>query len=167
MDTLRLAGTVPESIVDGPGIRYTVFTQGCPHRCPACHNPQTHDFDGGTVVPVANLLADITKRFTKAVTLSGGEPFCQPQPLAQLATALRAQGFDVMAYSGYTFAQLQAMPDPAVRELLSQLSLLVDGRFIPEQRDISLRFRGSTNQRVLDVPASLTAGAAVWAEQYR
>ena len=86
MPALRIAGTIPESIVDGPGIRYVLFTRGCPHSCPGCHNPQTHDFAGGREVQVSDLLTDITRRsFVKAVTLSGGEPFCQPAPLAELA----------------------------------------------------------------------------------
>lgn len=166
--TLRVAGTVAESIVDGPGLRYTVFVQGCPHGCPGCHNPQTHDFAGGTEMTVQALLDDIA-RFPHlgGITLSGGEPFCQAAALAALAAALREKGKHLMAYSGYTFEELLALPDPAVRALLEQLDLLVDGRFVLAERSVELRFRGSANQRVLDVPASLAAGAAVWAEQYR
>ena len=102
MSVLRVAGTIPESIVDGPGIRYVLFTQGCPHRCPGCHNPQTHDFSGGREMTVEALLADITARpYVKAVTFSGGEPFAQPEPLAELAAGLKARGFHLMRYSGY------------------------------------------------------------------
>ena len=94
MAELRIAGTIGESIVDGPGIRYVLFTQGCPHGCPGCHNPQTHDFNGGKVVDTALLLADIRKNpFVKAVTFSGGEPFAQPLALAELASALKEQGY--------------------------------------------------------------------------
>ncbi|MBR4992475.1 MAG: anaerobic ribonucleoside-triphosphate reductase activating protein [Clostridia bacterium] len=166
MSALRIAGTIPESIVDGPGIRYVLFTQGCPHGCPGCHNPQTHDFAGGTEVQVSDLLADILKRpYVKAVTLSGGEPFCQPAPLAQLAAALKDKGFHLMCYSGYTFEELLQLEE--ARPLLEQLDLLVDGRFVESRKNIELRFRGSDNQRVLDVPASLAAGSAVWCETYR
>jgi len=166
MSTLRIAGTIPESIVDGPGIRYVLFTQGCPHSCPGCHNPQTHDFAGGREVQVSDLLTDITRRsFVKAVTLSGGEPFCQPAPLAELAAALKEKGFHLMCYSGFTFEELLQKED--ARPLLEQLDLLVDGRFVESRKNIELRFRGSDNQRVLDVPASLAAGSAVWCEKYR
>ena len=165
---LRIAGTIAESIVDGPGIRFVLFTQGCPHHCPECHNPQTHDFAGGEERTTEELFAEITKnRFVRAVTFSGGEPFCQPAPLAELSCALREKGYHLMSYSGFTFEQLQASADPAVHELLSQLDLLVDGPFLIAERNISLRFRGSANQRVLDVPKSLAAGEAVWNEQYR
>ena len=166
MSTLRIAGTIPESIVDGPGIRYVLFTQGCPHSCPGCHNPQTHDFAGGREVQVSDLLTDITRRsFVKAVTLSGGEPFCQPAPLAELAAALKEKGFHLMCYSGFTFEEL--LQKEYARPLLEQLDLLVDGRFVESRKNIELRFRGSDNQRVLDVPASLAAGSAVWCEKYR
>ena len=166
--TIRIAGTIGESIVDGPGMRYIVFTQGCPHHCPGCHNPETHDFAGGTEMTTDGLLADIAKNpFIRAVTFSGGEPFCQPAPLAEIAAALKKQGYHVMSYTGYTFEELLALEDPAVRALLDQLDLLVDGRFLEAQRNIDLRFRGSENQRILDVPASLAAGQAVWCEKYR
>lgn len=166
MSTLRIAGTIPESIVDGPGIRYVLFTQGCPHGCPGCHNPQTHDFAGGKAVQVSDLLSDILKRpYVKAVTLSGGEPFCQPAALAELADGLKDKGFHLMCYSGFTFEELSQRAD--ARPLLEKLDLLVDGRFVEAEKNIGLRFRGSANQRVLDVPASLAAGAAVWCEQYR
>lgn len=165
---LRIAGTVGESIVDGPGFRYTVFTQGCPHHCPGCHNPQTHDFAGGTEIQLDTLLRDMLKNpFVRGVTFSGGEPFCQAKPLFLLAEELKKADKHLMAYSGYTFEQLLALDDPFVRRLLGKLDLLVDGPYIADERNIELRFRGSANQRVLDVQASLTAGAPVWDERYR
>ncbi len=158
--TIILAGTMRESIVDGPGIRYVVFAQGCPHHCEGCHNPQTHPFTGGTTMTVAQVYADIVRSpYVKAVTFSGGEPFCQPQAFALLGTALRAQGYHLMAYSGYTFAQLQDMP--TVQPLLHRLDLLVDGKFELEHRDVSLRFRGSPNQLLIDVQATLAQGEIV------
>lgn len=166
--TLRIAGTIGESIVDGPGIRYVIFTQGCPHHCPGCHNPETHDFAGGTEMSTDTLLADIAKNpFIRGVTFSGGEPFSQPGPLAEIARELKKRGFHLMAFTGYTYEELTALEDPAADALLEQLDLLVDGRFIQAQRNIDLRFRGSENQRILDVPASRAAGKAVWCETYR
>lgn len=168
MKPLRLAGIVPESIVDGPGIRYAIFVQGCPHHCPECHNPQTHDFSGGSEVLPETILAELEgKPYLRGVTLSGGEPFCQAEALHALAAALKQRGKHVMAYTGYTFEELLASDDPFVRPLLEQLDLLVDGRFVLAEKSLELKFRGSANQRVLDVPASLAAKAAVWAEQYR
>ncbi len=166
--TLRIAGTARESIVDGPGIRYTVFTQGCPHHCPGCHNPQTHTFEGGRDVGLEELIKDICRNpMIKGVTFSGGEPFCQPGPLSELAAGLREKGKHIMVYTGYTFEQLCEMDDPAAGKLLRLTDLLVDGPFIQQERNIELRFRGSANQRILNVPASLKAGAPVWEEQYR
>ena len=168
MKTLHLAGIVPESIVDGPGIRYTVFVQGCPHHCEGCHNPQTHAFGVGTDTAPEDILAELDKKpYLKGITLSGGEPFCQAEALAELAASLKARGKHVMAYTGYTFEQLLALEDPFVRPLLAQLDLLVDGPFVFAEKSLDLKFRGSANQRVLDVPASLAAEKAVWAEQYR
>ena len=166
MALLRIAGTIGESIVDGPGIRYVLFTQGCPHGCPGCHNPQTHDFNGGKEVDTDLLLRDIVKNsFVKAVTFSGGEPFAQPEALAELAAVLKDKGFHLMCYSGYTFEQLLQRED--ARPLLDKLDLLVDGPFVEARKSIELCFRGSDNQRVLDVPASLAAYAPVWCEKYR
>ena len=168
MKALQLAGIVPESIVDGPGVRYTIFVQGCPHGCPGCHNPQTHAFTGGTSTQPEEILAEIDgKPYIRGVTLSGGEPFCQAEALCALAKSLKARGKHLMAYTGYTFEELLALDDPFVRPLLEQLDLLVDGRFVEAEKSLDLHFRGSANQRVLDVPASLRAGAQVWAEQYR
>ncbi len=164
---LRLAGTVAESIVDGPGIRYVIFTQGCPHRCPGCHNPETHDFTGGYAVEIGRLLAEIRRSpLVAGVTFSGGEPFAQAEALLPLAEALRADGRHLMAFTGYTFEELMEGGEET-RALLSTLDLLVDGPFVQEQRSLTLRFRGSKNQRVLDVPQSLAAGTPVWAEGYR
>ncbi len=153
--------------MDGPGFRYTIFTQGCPHQCLGCHNPQTHDFAGGHEVTVQTLLADILQNpMLSGVTFSGGEPFAQAAPLAALAQALHQHGKHIMVYSGYTFEELLALGQDA-RALLSQCDLLVDGRYEEAQRSLTLRFRGSHNQRVLDVPKSLVQGKAVWNEQYR
>lgn len=167
-DVVCLAGTVSESIVDGPGLRYTIFAQGCPHHCPGCHNPQTHAFDTGKQMQITDILQDICKNpLLSGVTFSGGEPFCQAEPLYYLAEQLKGKGKHLMAYSGYTFEELCQLPDPFVLKLLSLLDLLVDGKFVETERNLELRFRGSNNQRVLDVPKSLAQNMPVWAETYR
>lgn len=159
---LRIAGVIDESIVDGPGLRFVIFTQGCPHHCPGCQNPQTHDFAGGQEVKISTLLADVqADPLISGVTLSGGEPFCQPKALAELVRVLRQGGKHIMAYTGYTWEQLLQMDDPDVYELLKQCDVLVDGPFIEAQRDLTLQFRGSRNQRLIDVPASLRDGHVV------
>ncbi len=162
-EKLRLSGIVGESIVDGPGIRMTVFTQGCPHHCPGCHNPQTHDFEGGyweTVEAVAQRYEG--NPLLRGVTLSGGEPFCQAKPLVELCRKVREKGGNIWAYSGYTFEQLTGENAPEnARGLLELCDVLVDGPFVLAQRDLNLYFRGSANQRLIDVPASLSAGCAV------
>lgn len=165
--TLRIAGTIGESIVDGPGFRYVIFTQGCPHHCPGCHNAQTHSFTDGTLVDSDTLVQDVLQNpLLSGVTFSGGEPFCQAEGLCAVADGLAGKKH-LMAYTGYTLEELLALPDPWVRRLLAHLTLLVDGRYLASARDLTLRFRGSRNQRVLDVPASLAAGKAVWIEAYR
>ena len=165
---VNVAGVMGDSIVDGPGIRVAIFVQGCCHHCEGCHNPESWAFGAGTDMSVEELFAMVKANpLCRGVTFSGGEPFCQPEPLYHLAVELKKKGKHLMAYSGYTFEQLMELPDPYVQKLLSQLDLLVDGPFIEAERNIELRFRGSANQRVLDVPASLAANAPVWAEQYR
>ena len=158
---LDLAGIVEDSIVDGPGLRCTVFAQGCPHRCPGCHNPETWPFGCGTPMEekrVAEIAA--SNPLCRGVTFSGGEPFAQAEGFAALARALRERGFEVASYSGYTFEQL-LNGTPAQRELLSTIDVLIDGPFLLAERSLELVFRGSRNQRILDVPASLAAGQAV------
>ena len=158
---LDLAGIVEDSIVDGPGLRCTVFAQGCPHRCPGCHNPETWPFGCGTPMEekrVAEIAA--SNPLCRGVTFSGGEPFAQAAGFAALARALRERGFEVASYSGYTFEQL-LNGTPAQRELLSTIDVLIDGPFLLAERSLELVFRGSRNQRILDVPASLAAGQAV------
>ncbi len=165
---IRLAGYAPESVVDGPGIRFVLFAQGCEHACPGCHNPQTHDKEGGDLVDLAEIFDRIKKaKLIRGVTFSGGEPYLQAAPLAQLARQVKALGLGLVTYSGYTFEQLQtiAARDKNVRDLLAASDILVDGKFMAAQRDTSLAFRGSANQRLIDVPRSLLAGQAVlWEE---
>lgn len=164
---IRLAGLVPESIVDGPGLRFAIFVQGCPHHCEGCHNPETHDFQAGRVADVDRIFEKIQQYpLIHGVTFSGGEPFCQPQPLAYLAERLKEKGYHLMCYSGYTFEELlgRAASDRDTERLLQCLDILVDGRFELPQRSLELKFRGSKNQRILDVPKSIAEGRAIDAE---
>ena len=153
MPDLRVSGIVEESVVDGPGVRFVVFTQGCEHHCPGCHNSHTHALDGGTMMPTDAILARFDEDpLLSGITFSGGEPFLQPEALADLAEAVHARGKDVMVYSGFTFEQLleQEGQDPAVRRLLEQADILVDGPYVESRRDLELEFRGSDNQRLLN-----------------
>lgn len=149
---LRIAGIVRESIVDGPGIRFTVFAQGCPHGCKGCHNESTHDFAGGYDCGLNKILYEIDKNpLLSGVTFSGGEPFCQAQGFYELGIEIKNRGLDLIAYSGYTFEELSelAKDDKYISKLLDVIDYLVDGPFILEERDLTLDFRGSRNQRFL------------------
>lgn len=161
---IRIADIINESIVDGPGYRMTVFTQGCPHNCPGCHNPHTHSFAGGRIVSVG----DIIKKFSEnplmsGLTLSGGEPFCQAASCAELAKAVHSLKKNVIVYSGYTFEQLKDLSetDDGINSLLNNADILIDGKFDISQKSLELRFKGSRNQRTLDLRASVKSGKAV------
>lgn len=159
---LRIAGIVQDSIVDGPGIRYVIFTQGCPHRCVGCHNPQTHDFAAGEEADTEQILRQIRENpLLSGVTFSGGEPFCQAQALLPVARAVKAYGRNLMIYTGYLLEELQKMEDPDVQALLALADILVDGPFVLEQRDLTLPYRGSANQRVIDLARTRAAGEVV------
>ena len=158
---LNVSGIVSDSIVDGPGIRTTIFSQGCPHHCKGCHNPETWAFGCGTDIPV-KAIVDIVKSnpLCKGVTFSGGEPFSQAAAFAKLAVLLKAEGYEVASYSGYTFEELLEGSE-AQQQLLSVIDILIDGRFLLEQKSLEIAFRGSRNQRILDVKKSLAEGRAV------
>ncbi|WP_295074877.1 anaerobic ribonucleoside-triphosphate reductase activating protein [Ruminococcus sp.] len=163
---LRIAGTVNDSIVDGPGIRFTVFVQGCPHNCKGCHNPQTHDFEGGTVADTEELLEKIKGNpLLDGVTFSGGEPFCQAEALASLGKQIKELGLNIVTYTGYTFEKLyEERSLNNWDELLGVTDILIDGPFILEQKDWEIKFRGSSNQRYIDCKKSLETGKAVETE---
>lgn len=163
---LRIAGTVNDSIVDGPGIRFTIFTQGCPHHCEGCHNPQTHDFNGGETVDTEDLLKKIKENpLLDGVTFSGGEPFCQAQALAKLGREIKALGLNIITYTGYTFEKLYLERENDYwGELLGVTDFLIDGPFILAQKDWEIKFRGSSNQRYIDCQKSLENGTAIEAE---
>lgn len=166
-NVLRISGVVRESIVDGKGLRFVVFCQGCPHHCPGCHNPQTHDFAGGYEIELDKIVREVEKNpLLQGVTFSGGEPFCQAAAFAELAKRLKAipgMRLNIMSYSGWTYEQLceRAKTDDGVRELLAISDYLVDGPFVLAERDLTLRYRGSRNQRYIDLHQTRVAGKVV------
>ncbi len=145
---VRIAGVVPESYVDGEGIRYAIFMQGCLRNCKGCHNPATHALDGGKIVDTAELISDIKKNpLLMGITLTGGEPFLQIPAAIELAKATKNLGLNVWCYTGYKIEEIPA----AAMELLNFVDILVDGEYIEELRDLDLDFRGSKNQRIIEV----------------
>ncbi len=151
---IRLFGVMRESIVDGPRLRYVIFVQGCPHKCAGCHNPESHSYGGGKETTTEKIWNDIIKNpLIKGLTFSGGEPFLWGHELAVIAKKAIERGMDIMTYSGFTYEHLlqKSKAEPSVHELLSVTNYLVDGRYVEAQRDLNLHFRGSSNQRILDV----------------
>lgn len=186
--TISLYGTVPDSIVDGPGLRYAVFVQGCSHGCPGCHNPESQPAEGGTETTLAALLADIRANgLAHDVTLSGGEPFEQPKACAALAAELKRNGYGIWCYTGYLYDDLAGRAeaartqqaqreeagltgnaltegiadDLAVGDLLDSIDVLVDGPFVESRKSLELKWCGSSNQRLIDVPATRRTGSIV------
>ena len=160
MSVLRISGVVSDSIVDGPGIRFVIFSQGCVHHCKGCHNPSTFDLNGGTVVEIDDLMNEIKKNpLLKGVTFSGGEPFLQASSFAEIAKQCHSLGLDVISYTGYTFETLVSGFDehPEWKTLLENVDILIDGPFIEEKKSLMLLFRGSSNQRILNAKVSLNA----------
>ena len=162
--TVRVAGLIQDSIVDGPGLRFVVFTQGCDRCCEGCHNPETWDINGGTDITAEKIIAEMLGNpLTDGLTLSGGEPFSQAAECVKVASAARGEGLNVWVYTGYTFEELltRAESEQAVKELIGLTDVLVDGKFLLAERTLSLKWRGSRNQRVLDCQKSIAAGEAV------
>jgi anaerobic ribonucleoside-triphosphate reductase activating protein len=169
---LELSGIVSDSIVDGPGIRTTVFSQGCPHHCPGCHNPETWEFGCGTPIEEEAVLHIVRSNpLCRGVTFSGGEPFAQAEAFTKLAKLLKEAGYEVASYTGYTFEQL-LKGNRHQLALLENIDILIDGPFLMEEKTLELSFRGSRNQRIIHVPESLRQGKAVcitsgrWAGDY-
>lgn len=154
----RVSGIIRESVVDGPGLRSVIFAQGCPRRCPGCHNPDSLDPDGGTLMDVDEVIAMIIKiKLISGVTFSGGEPFMQAGAFAKMADVLSRRGLNIMTYTGYTWEELLEMTekDEEINALLERTDYLVEGPFIEAQKDLNLPFRGSRNQRIINVQESL------------
>jgi anaerobic ribonucleoside-triphosphate reductase activating protein len=155
---IKVSGIINESIVDGPGIRMVIFSQGCKHNCKGCHNQHTHSFEDGKYVEIDKILSDIKNNFLlDGVTLSGGDPFEQAETFAELAREVKKMGKNVVTYTGYTFEQLikYSSERKGFRELLENTDMLIDGPFIMEEKSLELKFRGSKNQRIIDVPKSI------------
>lgn len=157
--TLRIAGIVRESIVDGPGIRFAVFSQGCPHHCKGCHNETTHDFAGGYDCDLHRIITEIDRNpLLTGVTFTGGEPFCQPKAFYELGILVKERGLNIVAFSGYTLEELEEMAKTQndIKKLLNIIDILIDGPFLLEEKDLTLEFRGSRNQRIIDMNCSET-----------
>ena len=152
---IRLYVTVNDSIVDGPGLRYVIFTQGCLHHCPGCHNPDSHAIDGGYIEDTEQCLLEIDQNpLLDGVTLSGGEPFLQATALIHFVQKVKKRHLHVMIYSGYTFEEILELGDEE-KKLLSLCDTLVDGKFILSLKSMELLYKGSSNQRIIDIQASL------------
>jgi anaerobic ribonucleoside-triphosphate reductase activating protein len=163
-DFLRIAGIYKESIVDGPGIRFVVFCQGCRHNCPGCHNPETHSFDGGEPVSINEILDMIKKNpLLDGITFSGGDPFEQAEKVAILGEKVKELGLNVVTYTGYTYEKIINEIDkkPGWKKLLFVTDILVDGLFEIDKKSLLLKFRGSANQRIIDVKSSIAKNKMV------
>jgi anaerobic ribonucleoside-triphosphate reductase activating protein len=160
--SLNVAGIVPESITDGPGIRFTLFVQGSPHNCEGCHNQIAIPFEGGTQMSTQEIFFNIKKNpLLSGVTFSGGDPFLQAECFAYIAERVRKVGLNIVTYTGFTFEELKRNNNIDVLRLLGLTDILIDGRFRIAEKDISLKFRGSRNQRVIDVGKSMRLGSPV------
>lgn len=158
---IRISGIIAESIVDGPGFRFVIFTQGCPHHCIGCHNPQTHSFDGGKIVKTEELISKaLSNPMLQGITISGGEPFMQPIPVLEIVKSVKEAGKDVFIYSGFTYEELLEKNED-VKNLLYNCDYLVDGKFILDKKSLSLLFRGSSNQRIIDIKKTKELGTIV------
>jgi anaerobic ribonucleoside-triphosphate reductase activating protein len=161
---VKLAGIEKNSVVDGPGLRTVVFAQGCPHHCSGCHNQQTLDPEGGSWYNLDELATELcADNSVRGITFSGGEPFRQAEAFATLAACLRERNLEIWIYTGYTYEGLlaKATGDPDIEKLLTAGDILIDGPFIVEERDTSLAFRGSRNQRVIDLKQTGLTGEVV------
>jgi anaerobic ribonucleoside-triphosphate reductase activating protein len=163
INNMRLSGITPESLVDGPGLRYVIFTQGCLHCCPHCHNQKSWDINGGKEYSVKQItrLLKKQKKATRGVTFSGGEPFLQADELAEVAQAAHKMDLDVVSYTGFTYEQLIEKSDNGVKALLAASDILIDGLYIYELRSVKLQFRGSSNQRIIDLAKTREKGYIV------
>ncbi|WP_284139092.1 MULTISPECIES: anaerobic ribonucleoside-triphosphate reductase activating protein [unclassified Virgibacillus] len=148
---MKVMNIIHDSVVDGPGLRTVIFLAGCPHQCPGCHNPESWKMTNGTNMSIEEILREVESNPLTDVTLSGGEPFIQAKELVKLVALLKERGKNVWIYSGYTYEQLSTSINPYQQELLALCDVLVDGKFIQEERDLSLSFRGSRNQSIIDL----------------
>lgn len=161
---IRIAGIEEESFVDGEGIRFAIFFQGCLRKCFNCQNPATHDINGGKILDTKEIILQIKKNpMLTGITLTGGEPFLQILPAIELANFAKNFGLNVWCYTGYNFENL---PKNSY-ELLQKIDVLVDGEYIDELRDLELKFCGSKNQRIIDVQKTLAKNKIIlWSDLY-
>lgn len=159
---MRINRIIEESIVDGPGLRFVIFAQGCRKHCKGCHNPETWCLRAGKIVTVNEIIDMIPKnKLLRGVTFSGGEPLLQPIPFRRIAILAHAMGLDVMCYTGYTFENLLANGNKNIFRLLLNIDFLVDGEFKENEKTLLLKFKGSRNQRIIDVQRSLKSNRTV------
>lgn len=156
METIQVIDIMPGTTVDGPGLRTSIYLAGCRHKCKGCHNPQSWDFGAGVPMTVDEIMERIVEEDFN-VTLSGGDPLWQVDKVLPLVQAIKSKGYTVWCYTGFTWEEI--LGSPRLSSILPWVDVVVEGRFVEELRDISLRFRGSSNQRVIDVKASLSSGA--------
>lgn len=169
-DYIRLAADLQsDSIVDGPGLRTVIWTQGCAHHCKGCQNPQTWDFNGGGLVSVDDVLEAIDElEYQTGITFSGGDPMYQVEACDRIAAYCKDKGYNIWVYTGFTYEEVLKLSEknPTYMDFLKKIDVLVDGRFILEQRDLNLLFRGSKNQRLIDMPKTLESGKVVLLNEY-
>lgn len=159
--TMKIAGLIKESIVDGPGIRLVIFCQGCPHACKGCHNPETHDFNGGKTVKLEAILGMLDENpLLTGVTFSGGEPFCSSRAVRYLCEKIKEKGLDIVIYSGYTYEELVKLSrlNEDIGYIMRSADYLVDGPYVEELSDKTLIFRGSSNQNFIDLKETREKG---------
>ncbi|MBE6081070.1 MAG: anaerobic ribonucleoside-triphosphate reductase activating protein [Tissierellaceae bacterium] len=163
-DFLRIAGIIKESIVDGPGIRLVVFSQGCKHNCKGCHNPETHSFTGGRLINIEDILEMVKDNpLLDGITFSGGEPLEQAENFAALGERIKEMGLNVITYTGYTYEKIiESFHDrPGWERLMKCTDILIDGPFEIDKKSLMLKFRGSSNQRIIDMKASILCGKPI------
>jgi len=167
---IRLASQIEQdSIVDGEGLRTVIWTQGCSHNCPGCHNPSTHDFNGGFEVQIDDIKKQLQLlKYQDGITLSGGDPFFQAEACLEIAKYAHALNLNVWCYTGFTFEQLIKLSKSkkVILDFLKQIDVLIDGRFILSEKSLNIKFRGSKNQRIIDVKKSLELGYVCCIDKY-
>lgn len=162
--TVRLAGIAYESLVNGPGMRRVFFAQGCKHNCKGCFNPETHNFDGGEIMDMDELIKDVLDNpLLKGVTFSGGDPIEQAHSFSYMANIFKSSNLNIWCYTGYKFEDLlkKMELDKSIKDLLNNIDVLVDGKFEINNKKEGLKFKGSSNQRIIDVKKSLESGEIV------
>lgn len=161
-DKIRIAGIIPESYTDGKGIRYVIFMQGCNHKCPGCQNPETWDFKGGYLKDIKDILEEIGDNpLLDGVTISGGDPLCNIDDTKKIVNAIRTKynNLSIWVYTGFTYEE--CLNDKNKNDIIESIDVLVDGPFINEMRCLDKPFKGSSNQRMIDIKETIKTGKVV------